>query len=711
MNNLKYWLLCLAFLCAVGDHLQAAVKMENLSEGIYKLSLGKDAFNPFDLLADSSALSRNVGIPMKPLPFDLSEVKMRKTERGVQIAIPLGDNEQLYGFGLQIGSFQQRGLKKRPIVNDYPLNNLGYTHAPQPFYVSTAGYGIVVNTSRYTTFLCGTNELKKKTHKSGETEIRLNTDDLYADRAAEGYVFVDVEDASGVEVFVLQGCSITDVMRRYNLLSGGGCLPPMWGLGLKYRVKSDFTADQVLDIARYFRESLIPCDVIGLEPGWQTHAYSCSYVWDGGRFPRPKAMIDSLHRAGFRVNLWEHAYVNPASPLYEPLYAHSGNFLVWNGLVPDFLDPEAVRLFSGHHQTLLDDGVDGFKLDECDNSNIGKGDSNWGFPDLTEFGSDIDGEQMHQLYGSLYLRTLSDLYKANNVRSYFDYRSSGLFMSSFPATLYSDTYDRKQYAEMVANSGFTGLLWSPELRESHSEMELVRRLQLVLMSSQAVVNGWYLNMPPWLQYEVKQNVAGVKVASSDYLENTVRQLAEMRMSLIPYLYAAFYDYYLKGIPPFRALIADYSNDEKARSVSDQFLLGENLMAAPVCDDSSVRSVYFPEGEWYDLYTHEKYEGGKSYTLELPLERLPLFVKSGTILPLARPVQQVSDTTQFEVDCLVFGKTPHGFTLYEDDGASFNYQKGQWGTLELTVDRKGKGRVKETGCQWGRYKIKDWKFIK
>lgn len=688
------------------------VLVETLSEGIYKLSVGKDSYTPFDLLADSSALSRNRGIASKPLPFDLSAIEISRSERGMQIAIPLGDREQLYGFGLQIGSFGQRGLKKRPVVNDYPLNNLGYTHAPQPFYVSTAGYGIVVNTSRYTTFLCGTGERKqKRTSADGAYKIGLSTDELYANREAGNYVYVDIEGARGIEIFVLQGDRLTDVMQRYNLLSGGGCLPPMWGLGLKYRVKSDFTATQVESLARYFREQRIPCDVIGLEPGWQTHAYSCSYVWDKGRFPRPEALLDTLHAQGYRVNLWEHAYVHELSPLYAPLYDHTGDFRVWQGLVPDFLDPEAVRLFAGYHQSLLDSGVDGFKLDECDNSNIGRGDSNWGFPDMTRFGSGIDGEQMHQLYGSLYLRVLSDLYRQNNRRSYFDYRSSGLFMSSYPSTLYSDTYNREEYAQMVANSGFSGLLWSPELRESASETELLRRLQLVLMSAQSVVNGWYLNMSPWLQYDVKLNTDSVRVASHEFLESTVRSLVETRMQLVPYLYSAFYDYFLSSVPPFRALVADYSLDEQTFGIDDQFLIGRELMAAPVTDDTQVRMVYFPEGEWYDLYTHEKYEGNRSYTLALPLDRLPLFVKGGAVVPLARPVQQVSGSTCFEVECLVFGDAPRSFSLYEDDGETCDYRNGRWGRVELSVDRRGKGRVKKENCRWNRYRIENWTFIK
>lgn len=686
------------------------VLTEQISDGIYKVSLGKDSFTPFELVSQNNALSRNVGVPTKKAPFKLEDIQVVKDERGVKIAVPLGDEEKLYGFGLQIGSFEQRGLKKKPIVNDYPLNTLGYTHAPQPFYVSTAGYGIVVNTSRYTTFLCGTNNLKQKQDANTDVnaKIKFNTSELYENKSSGNYVFIDVEGAPGVEIFIITGENITNVVQRYNLLSGGGCLPPLWGLGLKYRVKSDFNESNVENIANYFRVNNIPCDVIGLEPGWQTHAYSCSFVWENNRFPDPKRMIKSLSNSGFRVNLWEHAYTHPSSPLYKSLYDYSGDFLVWNGIVPDFANAQASHIFADYHKIFLDIGISGFKLDECDNSNIGKGDANWGFPDITQFPSGIDGEKMHQLFGSLYLKSLHELYKQNNNRTYFDYRSSGLFTSSYAATLYSDTYDRKEYIEMVANSGFSGLLWSPELRESRSETELLRRLQLSLMSAQAVVNGWYLSIPPWLQYDVNLNNSGVGHEKANYLEDCVRSLVNMRISLIPYLYSAFYDYYLKGIPPFRALVSDYSDDFNVYSISNQFLIGNGLMATPLGDDMNIRIVYFPEGEWYDIYSNKKYKGKNTYTIEFALDKLPLFVKSGTILPMAEPIQNISEDTIFNITCHVFDDNPIPFTLYADDGISFDYEKGNYDKIELSVN-KNKGRVNTKIGK--RYKIKAWKFIK
>ena len=164
----------------------------------------------------------------------------------------------------------------------------GYTHAPQTFYVSTKGYGILVNTARYTTFLCGSNQ-KTEHSRQLQTEerkhIATTTEDLYKNRSNGNKVHIDVPGAKGIEVFIITGPEVLDVVKRYNLLSGGGCLPPMWGLGFKYRVKGDATQDSVMRFANYFREKQIPCDVLGLEPGWQTATYSCSYRWSDDRFP------------------------------------------------------------------------------------------------------------------------------------------------------------------------------------------------------------------------------------------------------------------------------------------------------------------------------------------------------------------------------------------------------------------------------------------
>ncbi|MDP4291598.1 MAG: glycoside hydrolase family 31 protein, partial [Bacteroidota bacterium] len=535
-----YLFLVTMMLVGFGFAQQPKIKIETIAPGVIKLSMGTpDQFSPYTFCTERPQAEAMKQLSNTPLPFDLKEVVVQKNSRGVQVRIPLNDNEQLYGFGMQIGSFEQRGLRKRPIVNDNPINNIGFTHAPEPFYVSTAGYGVLVNTSRYTTFLCGTN--KERTQPSpppdDQGKLKFTTQELYAQRNPDkAGMWIDIPNAEGVELFFFQGKSLRESVQRYNLFSGGGALPPLWGLGIKYRVKGDFNQDEVMKMASYFRDHQIPCDVLGLEPGWHTKSYSCSYVWSD-KFSNPKAMIDGLKGMNFKLNLWEHAYVNPAAPFYKDLEKLSGSFLVWNGLVPDFVNPKAAAIFADYHEkNLVDNGIASFKLDECDNSNIMDGKSTWGFPDMTTFPSGIDGEQMHQIFGSLYANTLANIYKKKNQRTYFDYRCSNVFNAALPAVLYSDIYGHNDYISMISTASFGGLLWSPELRDAASETDFIRRMQTMLMAPAAVVNAWYLKHVPWFQLNRAKNNADIRYENADNLEVLVRKLFDERMSLIPYLY-------------------------------------------------------------------------------------------------------------------------------------------------------------------------------
>ncbi|GAA4318768.1 glycoside hydrolase family 31 protein [Mucilaginibacter gynuensis] len=685
----------------------------DLATGVKKITSGTaDKFTPYSFCTEKPMTTALDKLPAGKLPFNISDIRININERGVVVEIPLDDSEQLYGFGLQIGSFNQRGLRKRPIVNDNPLNDLGYTHGPTTFYVSNKGYGILINTSRYTTFYCGTTDkLKNKANTKADGKGGNSVEELYKnDNAAAGNVTVDIPGAKGIEVFVFEGPDVKSVIQRYNLFSGGGALPAIWGLGVKYRVKADFTQNQVNKMADYFRVNHIPCDVLGIEPRWQTASYSCSYVWNKDFFPSPQGFIDTMKAKGFRVNLWEHAFVSPSSPLYEPLKNKAGNYLVWNGLVPDFADTAASNIFAAYHKkTFVDEGISGFKMDECDNSNIAFGNATWSFPELSQFPSGIDGEQMHQVFGVVYQKAIYNIYKEMNQRTYLDVRASNAFASSYPAALYSDTYEHDEYIRMILNSGFSGMIWSPEVRESNTIKDFMRRSQTAVLSAQTLYNSWYLQNPPWLQINKEKNNKNELMDNAKEIEADVRTLLNFRMSLVPYLYNAFADYRLKGIPPFRALVMDYPQDKNTFNLSDEYMIGDCILAAPLTEKQDERKVYLPAGTWYDYNTNQKYEGGKHYTIKPSLTQLPIFIKEGTILPLAKPVEHVAANTKFEITCYVYGNATAA-TLFEDDGLTFNYEKGNYNTVNLLWNN-GKGAVTRSGkFKNTRYIIKKWQVI-
>ena len=140
------------------------------------------------------------------------------------------------------------------------------------------------------------------------------------------------------------------------------------------------------------------------------------------------------------------------------------------------------------------------------------------------------------------------------------------------------------------------------------------------------------------------------------------------------------------------------------------MIGDGILAAPLTEKEDERTVYLPAGSWYDFNTGQKYEGGKQYTIKPALTQLPIFIKGGTILPLAKPVEHVTAGTVFEITCYVYGTDAKGATLFEDDGLTFNYEKGsynmvtlQWKNNRAHINRKGTFKNP-------RYMINKWVII-
>jgi alpha-D-xyloside xylohydrolase len=597
-------------------------------------------------------------VPECPVP-----VTGRATSRGYVVSIPLEPYEQVYGLGLQLQSFAQRGSKKTLRVNADPKLDSGDTHAPVPFYVTTKGYGVLVDTARYATFYCGNSQREMPRSSGG-----VGSDALPAAYRAKGLgaasdVRVEIPLAGGADVYVFAGPSMRQAIARSNLFAGGGALPPPWGLGVWYRTYVDFDQSEVVHLAESLRERQLPCDVIGLEPGWQTQSYSCSYAWSDA-FPDPRGLIQELRTKGFRLNLWEHAFVHPESELREPLRQHSGDIQVWGGLVPDFCGEPARELFADlHRREHIALGVSGYKLDECDNSDYT---GSWSFPELSTFPSGVDGEQMHSLFGLRYQDTITSAFDGE--RTYGLVRSSHALAAPYPYVLYSDLYDHREFVRALANSGFSGLLWTPELRDAADAEDLLRRLQTAVLSPMALINAWYIRNPPWLQTDREANNRGEFDPEWPRLEEQCRRILQLRMQLVPYLHAAFVRYQREGIPPFRALVVDHPDDPETWLVDDQYLMGEAFLVAPLFAGESGRSVYLPAGGWFDFWTGQRYDGGRRHDITAPPDRIPLFVRSGSAIPLAEPTDAVPENPRITVRA--YGPdAPDEVTLYADDGSA------------------------------------------
>jgi alpha-D-xyloside xylohydrolase len=455
----------------------------------------------------------------------------------------------------------------------------------------------------------------------------------------------------------------------------------------------------VLALAREFRERAIPCDVLGLEPGWQTHAYSCSFAWDTSRFPDPKAFLAEAAAEHFRVNLWEHAFTHPSSPIFAALRPYSGDFAVWEGLVPDFAGEPARRVFGEYHgRELIDAGVSGFKLDECDNSDFTSG---WSFPDMSRFPSGLDGEQMHAVFGLRYQHAIWQPFQARRQATYGLVRSSGALAAPYPFVLYSDLYDHREFVRGVVSAGFSGLLWCPEVRDASSEEDLIRRLQTVVFSPLAMVNAWYIKNPPWKQIDAKLNNGDTLAPNWAALEQRCREIIGWRMQLVPYLLSAFERYALDGTPPFRALAMDYPQDKSSQFIDDQYMIGDRMFVAPLFAGETERQVTFPPGEWHDFWTGEKVSD-RSISVPASADKIPVFVKTGSVLPLATVGSSSSSPEARQRVVQVYG----------DGNLPWRMTSSVNGSLELSWDAvTGKGRVQVHTETQRPYRILEWRRMR
>ena len=687
---------------ALGSHAALGLPSQDAAwsrvlPGVWKATIGTpEAVTPVKtrlVPARTDSLGKMKAVALPPIKVPVGSVG----KRGVKVELPLESGEEIFGLGLQFYSVTHRGKKYTMRVNADPRADTGDSHAPVPFYATNRGYGILIDTVRYAIFYCGNVHEKPKvsTAITNGGAVPTTTTDLYLKQQAEGQhakMLVEIPVSAGVDVYLFAGPTMREAVQRYNLFSGGGANPPEWGLGCWYRTNSNATEKDVTALMQEFRDRKIPCDVIGLEPGWQTHAYSCSFVFNKERFPDPAGFVKKMQSQNLHVNLWEHAFVHPSAPFFSDLEKHSGDKGVWGGLVPDFQDQQARKIFGGFHgKTLLDIGVDGFKLDECDNSDFAGG---WSFPELSQFPSGIDGEQMHSLFGLRYQKSLWDQFDQRKRQTYGLVRSSGALASPYPFVLYSDLYEHRLYVRALVNSSFSGLLWSPEVRDAKSTDDLIRRMQTVVFSPLAQVNGWYIPNPPWKQMDRRKNNAGEFMQDWEAVETRCREILGWRMRMVPYLRAAFERYAEDGTPPFRALALDWPDIPEVAKVDDAWMVGDRMLVAPLFAGEPGRTLTLPPGDWNDFWTGELVHGGTKVQFSASYKGIPVFVKTGSVMPLAAITDSTADAMSRELVVKVFGDGHLPFSLETSGGLS----------LRLSWDA-GQGNVVQDGSP--SYNIRRW----
>ena len=649
---------------------------------------------PQTLLGTDKRAPQLTALEAQRLPEQLEELEAQVRKDGVILQIPMGEKERFYGLGLQLLSFLQNGRRKRMNTNADAVADTGESHGPVPFYVSSDGYGVLIDSADTvevdfgcTKRLPAFRKEKTSVETARESMAGVNTEELYSVRDTGREVTIYVRGAEGLTLYCFAAGTMKKAVEQYNLFCGGGCLPPLWGLGNLYRCYTRADQEDVEKMIRQFAEDRMPISMVGLEPGWHSHSYSCSFSWSRERFPNPERLIGLADENHMKLNIWEQAFIHPTAPFYEEILPYSGDHEVWDGAVPDLALERAREIYAAHQEKLIEQGISAVKLDECDGSDYTGG---WYFPDYAQFPSGLNAQEEKNLYGAMVIRAIQSAFERQNKRTWSQVRANYSHGAPMPYVLYSDLYEHQVFVRAVCNAGLSGLLWTPEVRQCTSAEELLRRIQTVVFSPMSQINAWMIPNAPWKQFEIEKNLQN-ELLEDEKLQDQVRELFELRNRLVPYLYSAYYFYEKEGTPVFRPLVLDFPEDENVWEADDCYMMGDALLVAPVIapqagqKDAGGRNVWLPAGVWYDFWTEEKYEGGRSYWIET--DKIPVFVREGYIVPMACETGIPDENSVFTLEIRAYGQNPKPFTLVEDDGVSFDYRAGKQKIWQIGADVK------------------------
>jgi len=461
--------------------------------------------------------------------------------------------------------------------------------------------------------------------------------------------------ADHLRAYLIVGDGIAPILRAYHRLTGAPAVPPDWSFGFWISRWGYRNRDEVMTVARRMREEKVPCDVIHVDPYWMRYheGHHGDLEWDESAFPDPKGMIAELKALGFKLSLWESPYV----PLDSDMRAEgerkgfllmakdgSGPALVHGFAKPsaavDFTNPGAVEWFKAKNRRLLEMGVAVIKTDFAED-----------MPDDAAPHDGTPAEQLHNLYPLLYQRAVFEATQDVHGYGLIWGRSGYAGSQRYPVHWGGDpgcTFDdmaaslRGALSWILSGAAFAsfdmgGFFGIPVGTDPPTPELYVRWSQMGLLFSHARAHGHRAPREPWAFGEPALSI--------------FRRYAQLRYRLLPYLYAAARRA-PQGVPLARPLVYDHPSDRTTWHVDDEYLLGPDLLVAPMFEPRGRRDIYLPSGGWYDFWTDQRFDGARWITYDAELETLPLFVRAGAVIPMGPELQYADerpwDPLSFEV---------------------------------------------------------------
>ncbi|MGW2827228.1 alpha-xylosidase [Streptomyces sp. NPDC001443] len=524
--------------------------------------------------------------------------------------LSLGVGEQVYGLGERFTPFVKNGQ----VIDMWQAD--GGTSSEQaykniPFYLSSRGYGVFVN-------------------HPGKVSFEVGSESV-------GQVQFSVEDQT-LEYYVVAGPAPKDVLARYTGLTGRPALPPAWSFGLWLTTSFTTSYDEatVMSFVDGMSERGIPLSVFHFDCFWMREYQWCDFEWDPDVFPDPAGMLARLKTKGLRISAWINPYIAQKSPLFDEaaelghlVRRANGDVWQWDlwqagmGLV-DFTSPEACAWFQSKLKPLLDQGVDCFKTDFGER-----------IPTDVVWHDGSDPERMHNYYTELYNRTVFELLEKERGQgeAVLFARSATAGGQQYPVHWGGDCWSSFEAMAESLRGGLSLSLsgfgfWSHDIGgfEGTPDASVFKRwLAFGLLSSHSRLHGSSSYRVPW--------------EFGDEAVDVARSFTLLKHRLMPYLYGVGVEAHRTGVPSMRPMLLEFPGDPACRPLDRQYLLGADLLVAPVFTEDGEVEVYLPEGTWTQLLTGEAVTGPVWRTERHGFDSLPLYVREGAVLPLSADDQR------------------------------------------------------------------------
>jgi alpha-D-xyloside xylohydrolase len=607
-----------------------------------------------EIFGDNPADIDGLGRPAVP---SLGFVEHKGTISLITTSFRLHPGEHLSGLGEKFTSLDKCGQRIISWTQDALGSTSERSHKNIPFLWSSRGYGLFIDSSARIIWDLGTTSCQS--------------------------AVISVEDRI-LDLYLIYGPTPAKILERYATLTGRAPVPPKWTFGLwlssggTYRTQQDLgKLVHGLDVHEF------PADVIHIDTWWMKERKYCDFQWNSETFSRPEALIESLHRRGLKLSLWEHPYISVESDLFA-LGREKGYFVrrpdgevyvidyglslapppggrlrlaeeddSWNAraAIVDFPNPEAAAWYKELHRPILRMGVDAFKTDFGED-----------IPEDAVFHNGLTGAVMHNLYPLLYNRTVFEVVQEEKGCGVVWARSAFAGSQQYPLVWSGDP--AADFASLACtirgglSAGMSGLpFWSNDIggyRGTPSAELYVRWAQFGLFCSHSRMHG---DGPrePWHFGEEALEI--------------VRRYAHLRYELFPYFYSTAREAGFKGLPVIRGLPLAFPDDPNGFDKDFEFMLGPWILVAPVVEPGGRCTVYLPEGEWFNFWTGRAHVGPKILRFRAALDLLPLYIRGGAIIPKMQRAWRIPEERINPLIVEVWPRGESSYQLNEDEGVT------------------------------------------